>query len=259
MTPEASTRDAVAGELLRVFVVDCHAALTALEQHEKLHPLLSPVERQRFLKIEKSRGLEDARLWRASHIALRIVLSRFAGGLFDGASFSVTAAGRPYLEGARAPSFSLAHSGALAVIAVGGKGPIGVDLETARPVRMSGERQRRIVVAAAALGPLRRLPDCDDAERFLTAWVRLEAFAKACDFGIGRVLTAAGAVGGEGGGRFAELAGEGGALGGIVDLDLGAGRFGAVFAPDPPPHVGVEALPASFAGLSAFAAGAMGQ
>jgi 4'-phosphopantetheinyl transferase len=105
--------------------------------------------------------------------------------------------GRPHLPDAIAGNFSLAHAEPWALIGVTRAHRIGVDIETARAIKMDG-RRRAIIEAAASSISVSPLPDEPDA-RFLQAWTRLEALAKADGCGIGHLLTQLGAVGGSNG------------------------------------------------------------
>ena len=95
-------------------------------------------------------------------------------------------AGKPRLA-AGGPAFSLSHTDGMALIGVARAGAIGVDLETARTLRMSSRRREEILAAAAGLAAGRRRGSCRD-EALLRAWCRLEAFAKARGEGLSHVL-----------------------------------------------------------------------
>ncbi len=142
-----------------------------------------------------------------------------------------TAQGKPHLEGAPVV-FSLSHAPGLALIGVGSGGIIGVDVERARPVRVRDPRRGHIEAAASVLNEEQALLGDEDA-RFLQAWVRLEAFAKAQGCGVGRLLTRFGIMGGGGAERVdirqrvgsarAEMPGVA-----VCDLRLGEGLFAAL-------------------------------
>ena len=82
---------------------------------------------------------------RASHIALRLLIERACGAQMRRQPFVIAPGGRPELESAPV-SFSLSHTGDVALIAIGSAafGPIGIDVESARKLRMSAERRARI-------------------------------------------------------------------------------------------------------------------
>lgn len=129
------------------------------------------------------------------HAALRDRLAAWVGRPLAQSDFLVGEHGKPRLA-MPGPEFSIAHSGNFGLIGISAAGPIGVDIEVVRPLRMTQERQKRLIAAAAEFGP----PLCD-AESFpermvLQAWVRLEAIAKATGEGMGSLLTRVGIIGG---------------------------------------------------------------
>ena len=82
--------------------------------------------------------------------------------------------------------FSLSHIDGYALIGLARSGQIGVDLEAERGARISSLRREAMIAAATGLSrdPLAGAADA----RFVQAWSRLEAFAKADGRGIGRTL-----------------------------------------------------------------------
>jgi 4'-phosphopantetheinyl transferase len=68
-------------------------------------------------------------------------------------------------------------------------GPIGIDVEKSRIVRMPAMRRAPIEAEAIRLAAGAPLGGSDDADaRFLRAWVRMEAVAKARGTGVGPLL-----------------------------------------------------------------------
>jgi phosphopantetheinyl transferase len=234
---------------LELWCVDLRGAGPALLELERLTPRLSASER------ESARTLADAAAadeWLAAHVALRVLLERAVGAEWRGMPFVRSGRGKPCLDGAPV-AFSLSHVPGLALIGFGTSGAIGVDVERARAVRVRRPRRRRIEAAAAALNNEQALPGGDDA-RFLQAWVRLEAFAKAEGCGIGRLLTRLGIVGDREVTRTAILQGVASmraeAQGKITrDLDLGEGLFAAVAVGAGQAVPEISWLPASVEGL----------
>ncbi len=171
--------------MLAVYVIDLAEGAAALEAVEAETPRLSSVEKARAVDIPDDRRRAT---WRASHIALRIVLEAWAGDTIRGQPFEISSSGRPSLPGP-APAFSLSHTEGLALIACASAGPVGVDVERARELMLSPERQAMMIAAANRLTPT------DGAGReivgTLQAWTRLEALGKALGTGVGAVLTAA--------------------------------------------------------------------
>jgi 4'-phosphopantetheinyl transferase len=166
-----------------LWLVDLQEAAGALEALERDMRLLSADDRQRTLRL---RDPGERRQRRAAYIALRIVLARTAGRGVKTIRLLRPAGGKPRLAAAGA-TFSLSHTQGFALIAVGRRGAIGVDVESVRPIRMSARRRAEIAAAGQGLSPA-PLAGQDDDGVFLRAWVRLEAFAKAEGRGVARVL-----------------------------------------------------------------------
>lgn len=177
---------------LDVVFVDLDASRALLEHEETSTPRLSSSDR---LRVDRLSGdpVRQAR-WRASRIATRIVLERWAGRSVRGAEFEIATGGRPSL-GDGLPHFNVSHTASVALIAVCRSSPVGVDIECPRTLSMSSERRRRIVTAAADLAAIGALNPESDVD-VLRAWVRLEAIAKARGSGIGVLLTEEGVIGG---------------------------------------------------------------
>jgi phosphopantetheinyl transferase len=127
---------------------------------------------------------------RMAHAALRIVLAGHIGLAEARRPFRIAPGGKPVLAASPEPlEFSLAHCETAALIAISHEGAVGVDLETPRPVRIADDRRAALIDAAIALAPEAALPpDGHGDARFLQAWTRLEALAKATGEGIGALL-----------------------------------------------------------------------
>jgi 4'-phosphopantetheinyl transferase len=124
---------------------------------------------------------------RLTHVALRIALERRIGHGVRGAPLVRSASGEPSLPNCGA-NFSIAHTHGLAVVAISATGPIGIDIETTRLVRMPALRRAPIEQEAIRLAAGAPLSGRNDDERFLRAWVRIEAVAKARGTGVGPLL-----------------------------------------------------------------------
>lgn len=188
---------AVVGDF-EVFFVDLVKSASLLEAEEKATPRLSASD---IARVASMSGDSEARqLWRNARIATRIVLERADGPGSRQADFEIEPGGRPRLA-AGSPWFNVSHTGGGALIAVSKITPVGVDLERKqRGIKMSGDRRQRIIAAAERFGADQLLSVTNDAD-VMTAWVRLEAAAKALGIGIGRLLTEQGVVGGKGNNR----------------------------------------------------------
>ena len=119
----------------------------------------------------------------AAHVALRTVLGLAVGRAPAAVRIGREPSGKPRLEGT-GPAFSLAHSGDVAAVAVGGRAALGVDVELRRPV----PRLDPMIRYACTPGERAALEGIDDeaerAERFLALWVRKEAVLKATGTGL---------------------------------------------------------------------------
>ena len=192
--------------------------------------------------------------WLAAHIALRLLLERRVGARWRGMPLVRGQGARPHLEGAPV-AFSLSHVSGLALIGLTLSGDIGVDIERERTVRVGAPRRGLIEAAGAALNAEQALPAVAGDARFLQAWVRLEAFAKAQGYGIGRLLTRLGIVGGRDIAAVdleerVETARAGAQAQAVHDLDLGReGLFAAVALPPAVAVPEVHWLPAALDGL----------
>lgn len=175
---------------LELWCVDTRASAPALRAVEQDAALLSEWERRRAAAFA-DRALADE--WLAAHIAFRVVLERAMGKTLRGVPLARSPSGKPQLAGAPI-AFNISHVPGLALIALARGSTVGVDLERARTVRVHEPRRARIETAGAALSRGEPLPTDADA-RFLQAWVRLEAFAKAEGDGVGRLFTRLGISG----------------------------------------------------------------
>lgn len=169
-----------------LWLVDLDAAASALEAIEVATPRLSEDVSQRLAAMADSATRRERRL---AHIALRILLEKWLGPGIRRVPFARNATGKPSLAGADL-AFSLAHTAGLALVAVGDHGPLGVDIERLRPVSMPEARRTPIEEKAVALAAGAPLAGLDADARFLSAWVRLEAAAKAEGEGVGALLEA---------------------------------------------------------------------
>lgn len=234
-----------------LWCVDLTAAAPALRLIEEQTPRLSADDAARASAFSDAAARDE---WVATRIALRMLIERMADEPWRGVAFQREERGRPYLAGAEL-AFSLSHAPGLALIALASKGPIGVDVERMRTVRIDAVRRARIREAGAALSTA-ALPEKEESA-FLQAWVRLEAFAKADGRGIGRVLSNLGISGagsrsviaeGERRSRAEALLVEGPAHH-VRDLQLAEGAFAAIALGRAPERLAVQWLPTAVADL----------
>ncbi|MDQ8698281.1 hypothetical protein [Hyphomicrobium sp. LHD-15] len=167
-----------------LWLVNLDRSEAALEGLEAATPRLSDDVRTRLAAVRNDGVRRERRL---AHIALRILLERKLGTGMRNAPFVLSATGKPSLAGADT-SFSLAHTKHLALIGITAGGPLGVDIERTRSVWMPDARRAPIEAEAVALAAGAPLQGADADERFLRAWVRIEAVAKAHGTGVGPML-----------------------------------------------------------------------
>lgn len=179
------------GSGVGVWLFDLRRLQGPLLAAEAIHPRLSAedIARANAMRDESARGA-----WRAARVGLRLALEAWSGKSLEGRAFSIAPGGRPFLP-APWPSFSLSHSGPLVLAAISEAGAAGADIEAVAPRKIVGERRQEIESLAVALADGTSLPPGNAEHRFIQAWCRLEAFAKADGRGIGRLLTQAGITG----------------------------------------------------------------
>ncbi len=169
---------APAGRALEIWSADLDAIAQLLESAEAAVHLLAPSERD----WSERPPANPARIHRRrARIALRMLLVAAGAPALPGAELLIDPAGKPRLA-AGDLHFSLSHTTGLALFAIGGCGPLGIDLEMEREVQLGPERRVLIEAAAQAMAP-------GLGSDFLDAWTCLEALAKARGCGIGTLLT----------------------------------------------------------------------
>jgi 4'-phosphopantetheinyl transferase len=167
--------------MTEIWLIDMQRSAPVLAELEREVPRLTPQDRRRTIAIQDPHKRHE-RI--AIATALRILLERMAGPQAAKAPFVAGTGGKPRLADGSV-QFSLSHIDGYALIGLTRTGEIGVDLERDRPLRMS--ERRRAELMAAAVGLAGKLAGTSPDARFLHAWCRLEAFAKARG-GLGRTL-----------------------------------------------------------------------
>ena len=148
------------------------AADLSADEHARAARFASPRDRNRFI---------------VGRAFLRRLLARYLGGSAQAVRLRQGMHGKPAVEGDRV-SFNLAHSGDLAVCAIGPGGQeLGVDVERIRP--LSDEAG----VAGLILSPgerqdLELLPGPQRLRRLLQIWTCKEAVLKGVGTGLDRSL-----------------------------------------------------------------------
>jgi 4'-phosphopantetheinyl transferase len=166
--------------MTELWLVDLEEVGPALATVERETPRLSSDDRRRAIR------LRDRRHRLAAYCALRIALERAAGPQVRCVEYTRAPGGKPCLAGL-STAFSLSHSQGVALIGVAPSQPIGVDLEGARAIRVSGRRREELLAAAVGVGSTPLSDPAPDGV-LLQAWARLEAYAKAQGQGLARLL-----------------------------------------------------------------------
>lgn len=167
-----------------LWLVDLDKTEAALEALESAMPRLSEDMHRRLGAMADAAARRERRL---AHIALRILLETRLGPGSRHAPIVRNSSGKPSLAG-HDICFSLAHTAGLALIALCERDPVGVDIERMRQVRVADARRAPIEAEAIALAAGAPLAGPDRDARFLNAWVRIEAVAKARGSGVGAIL-----------------------------------------------------------------------
>jgi 4'-phosphopantetheinyl transferase len=142
--------------------------------------VLSDEERTR---AEHFRFASDRQRFVAAHAALRQLLAQHTGQPADSLRFAVSAFGKPSLPDHPRTRFSLSHSQALALIVIGGRGPLGADVELLRTVPDAPTLAERYFTRHENKA-LAALPAHERDQAFLTCWTRKEACLKAVGLGL---------------------------------------------------------------------------
>ena len=170
--------------------------------------ILGQLEGKYLLPKERDDAVHDP-MRRATRVALRLVLGATRGASWGREPFVMSSDGRPYIERPMAPVFSVSHTRTAGLVAVSNQGPLGVDVEKIRAIKLGRSYLQSIIRAAMHYGiwdgdPSISGSSCLEGEVrseakagpdpvFLIVWTRLEAIAKARGGGIGALLEDLGA------------------------------------------------------------------
>jgi len=191
------------------------ADLRGVETDERV---LSVAELGRALFINSPELLCD---YLAVHSWLRRRLSEYLDSPADEIVFEAGEWGKPVVVNPQTDlSFNVAYSGSMAVLAVGFRREIGVDIESIAEAEVS-DRAVRTTLAPAEKHSYDYA--VDPVQTFLRFWVREEALAKARGFGVGRDMESTDVSG------ISPVAIRGFE---ITDISLGDGFVAAIAAPD---------------------------
>ncbi|MEM8973606.1 MAG: hypothetical protein AAGD43_16225 [Pseudomonadota bacterium] len=188
----------------------------------------------------------DASRW--ARIILRFGLARFGDQSLVCCPITRSTRGRPELVGSDRPVFSISHSADHIAVAIADAGPLGIDIEFHRPIKMSPARQEGILRQVSNHGLAMPTDDKSAAagNNFLSVWTKLESIAKARGDGIGAVLTELKADPSGKANMFAEIDG---ALITVDHLPLLPQFAAALAKPRQSGEVEVRQLPSDLSGL----------
>lgn len=117
---------------------------------------------------------------------LRMLLAAYTGRPARSIRMAYGHAGKPSMAGADL-HFNVSHSAGIAVVAVTGCGPVGVDVEWHDP-RIEPIQIAERFFAPAEIRVLRTLPEGQLAAGFYACWTRKEAYIKALGDGLSHDL-----------------------------------------------------------------------
>lgn len=122
------------------------------------------------------------RRFTVARATLRLILARYLQLPATDLLFSYNKHGKPEIEHPSLLQFNLSHSGDLALLAVGQRFPVGIDLEffSARPYEGIGKH----LFSTHENKKLEAMPPMLQALAFFHIWSQKEAFIKACGLGL---------------------------------------------------------------------------
>ncbi|MDF1758862.1 MAG: 4'-phosphopantetheinyl transferase superfamily protein [Legionellaceae bacterium] len=142
--------------------------------------ILSESERDRASKFYFER---HRRRFKIAHAILRLILSRYLQNKNPNQlEFTENKYGKPELVNNVSLRFNLSHSGDLALLAIGQKHPLGVDLETfsSRPYQEIGQA----MFSKTEIQSLKHIHKSQVPITFFRIWSQKEAFIKAVGQGL---------------------------------------------------------------------------
>lgn len=141
--------------------------------------ILNAEERARTEQFYFSR---HQRRFSTGRATLRIILARYLNTSPERLEFSYNAQGKPTVINFANLHFNLSHSGDLALLAIGKRFPMGVDIEkySARPY----EGIAKSLFSEQELEEFSKIPLALKPAVFFHIWSQKEAFIKACGLGL---------------------------------------------------------------------------
>lgn len=169
-----------------VWYVDVAVCAGALQSWQDRAGALDVATRARLDQIKN----DNERKTRFTvHSALRVLIEHTKGPSWRNKPLVYSSAGKPSMPGL-GQSLSLSHTKGVGLIALSPSPTVGVDIEARhRCIKMQPERQQAIISAAGAVSQMSAQQQTQLS--FISAWVRLEACAKATGRGLAPLLTEA--------------------------------------------------------------------
>ncbi len=157
----------------------------ALDDWSPLTPArLAWLDSAELARAERFHGQAHAQRWRIAHVALREILAAHTNQRPEDVSFVVGALGKPTLPGRDSLAFNLSHAADVALVAVGGKARLGVDVEHVTDAPDLDDIAATHF-AEEERAAIRELPESDRVHAFYRCWTRKESVVKALGAGIG--------------------------------------------------------------------------
>jgi 4'-phosphopantetheinyl transferase len=147
---------------------------------DRFVPLLTREERAR---AESFKFARDRSRFIAARGLLRTLLAQRLGLDPRRVEFAYGEHGKPRLAGDGEPRFNVSHSDGLMAIALCEDREVGIDIEAQRAGRSIDGISRRYLPPALA-EEIERASGAERDRAFYRAWVRQEAYAKACGAGL---------------------------------------------------------------------------
>jgi 4'-phosphopantetheinyl transferase len=145
-----------------------------------LSDCLHPDERDRASRFHLG---QDRDRFVAGRGVLRHILGRYLGRPPGRIRLGYTPTGKPFLPDDPDVHFNLSHAADLALVAVSGDGPVGVDIERIQSSSVV-DSTSGTVLSSPEREELRRLSGRSRCERFTWLWTRKEAYIKADGRGL---------------------------------------------------------------------------
>lgn len=141
-----------------------------------------PLNQEELARADRYYFERHSRRFRVARTMLRVITSRYLQQEAKQLSFSFNQHGKPSLNHSQFIEFNLSHSGDLALLAIGQKYPLGIDLEffSARPY----DGIAKMLFSPEELRVFLNLPTLQKPFFFFKIWAQKEAFIKACGLGL---------------------------------------------------------------------------